>query len=70
MVCKLDTVIRKNGVDFVGNGFQRVLKKIPCCFAIRFVDKLRNCELAGAVDGLKEMQLAFPVRTSAMSIWK
>ena len=49
-VCNLDTVVGNNVVKFVGNGFQKVLKERPFCFAIYSVGKFRKGELAGAIE--------------------
>lgn len=59
LLCELDAIVRENGVDFVRNGFQQVLKKLPCGLAICFLNQLRHRKLAGAINGNKEMELAF-----------
>lgn len=46
-------------MDFIRNGFQQALKELPRRLAICFVDKVYNGELAGVLNGNKEMQLAF-----------
>jgi len=55
LVCKLDDVVRENGVDLLRNGFEQVLKQLQRRLAVCFVDQLRNGELAGAIDGHEEM---------------
>jgi len=57
LLSELDAIVGENGVYFVRNGFQQVLKKLPCCLAVCFVDQLGHGELAGAINGHEQMQL-------------
>ena len=59
LVCELDPVVRKNGMYFVQNGFERVFKKLPRCLAVCFVDQLRDGAFAGPINGYEEIELAF-----------
>ena len=59
LLCELDAVVRKNGVDFVGYGIKEMFEEFPRCFAVGFLNELRNRELAGSVNGDKEIELAF-----------
>lgn len=45
-------------MDTVGNGFQRVFEEIPGSSPIGLVDKLRDSELAGAIDADEQVELA------------
>jgi len=46
-------------MDLVRNGFQQVFEELPRRLAVCIFDQLRNGELAGAINGHEEMQLAF-----------
>lgn len=59
LVSELDAIIRQDGVNTIGNGFQQVLEKLPRRSSISFVDELGDSELAGAVDADEQIQLAF-----------
>ena len=59
LLCKLDAVIRQDCVDMIWHCFEQMLQKLPCCFTIGFLNKLGDRELAGSVNGNKQMQLPF-----------
>ncbi len=59
LLCELDAVVCQDPVNLIGHALQQVLKELPCCLAVCLFDQLCNSELAGAVNGDKEMQLAF-----------
>lgn len=46
-------------MDPVGHGFQQVFQELPGRSPIGLVDQLRDRELAGAVDGDEQVELAF-----------
>lgn len=55
---ELNAIVRQNGVDAVGYGFQQVLEELPCCPAVGLVDQLRDRELARAIDADEQVQFA------------
>lgn len=56
---ELNAIVRQNGVDAVGYGFQQVLEELPSCSPVSLVDQLGDRELAGAVDANEQVQFAF-----------
>jgi len=56
---EVDAIICKNGVYPVRHRLQQMLQELPGCFAIGFLDQLGDRELAGPVNGDKEIKLAF-----------
>ena len=59
LICELDAIIRKYGVDPVWHGLQEVFEKLPRGLSISFVDQTGHRELAGSVNCDKEIQLPF-----------
>lgn len=71
--CELDAIVHcpagyfrrkcpergENGVDLVWHRLKQMLQKLPGRFAVGFLNQLRNRELAGSVNGNKEIWLAF-----------
>ena len=55
---ELDAIIRENGVDLVGYGFEHVLQKLPSSLSVSRCNELRHGELAGSVDANEEIELA------------
>ena len=70
LLCELDAVIGENGVDFVGHGIKEIFKERPSCFAIGLFDHVRDRELAGAINGDKEIELVFLGPDFGNIIWK
>lgn len=56
---ELDAVVCQDRVDLVRHGFQKEFKEFPGCLAVRLFNQLRDGELAGSVNGDKEMEFAF-----------
>ena len=56
---ELNTVVGQDRVNAVWRGFQKVLREFPSRFAVGLVHRLRHRELAGSVNGDKEIELAF-----------
>lgn len=59
LICELDAVVGEDRVDPVGNGFEQMLQELPCRLPVSLIYKLGDGELAGAVDGDKQVKLAF-----------
>ena len=57
LLCKRDASVCKNGVELVGHNFTQMLQELPCCLAIGLRNKLRDRELARAVNGHEKMEL-------------
>ncbi|KEP68886.1 hypothetical protein DL1_08270 [Thioclava dalianensis] len=57
MLGELDAIVGQDRVDAVGNPLEQVLKKFLGCLAIGLFDKLGDRELAGSINGHKEMEL-------------
>ena len=58
LLCELDTVVGEDRMHPVRHSLQKVFKELPRRLAVGFLDQLRHRELAGAVDGHAEIELA------------
>lgn len=58
LLCELDSIVGENGVDLVGYCLKQVLQELPSCFSIGFLYELGHHELAGSVNGDKEIELS------------
>ena len=56
---ELDAVVGQNCVDFVGNGLEQGDEERTGRFPASLPDQLSDGELAGAVDGDEQVELAF-----------
>jgi hypothetical protein len=63
-------VIGQHCVDLVGNGGGKRPEEVACDTAGRLLVQLDEGEFGGPVNRDEEVELALPVRTSAISIWK
>lgn len=59
LLCKLDAIVCKIGVELVGHDFEQMFQELPRCLAVGLLNKLRDRELAGSINGNKEIELAF-----------
>ena len=58
MLGELDAVVRQDGVNAIGNGFEQVLQELPRCLAVRLVHELGDRELASSVNAHEEEKLS------------
>lgn len=59
LIGELDAIVSQDRVDPVRHCFQQVFEELPRRAPISLVDQPGDCELAGAVDGDEQVQLAF-----------
>jgi len=55
---KLDAIVRENGMDLIGHGFEHALQELPSGSPVSLFNKLGHGKLAGSVDANKEIKLA------------
>ena len=54
LLCELNTVVREDRMDAVGDSLEQMLQELPSCLAVCFIYKLGNRELTRPVDALDE----------------
>jgi hypothetical protein len=56
---ELDAIVRENGVDLLGHGFEHVLQDLPDCLSISHFNELGDGERGCPIYADEEVELAF-----------
>ena len=70
LLCELNAIACKYGVDLVGDGIKPVLQELPGGLSVSRCNELRDGKPGRSVNAHKEKELAPAVCTSAIPMWK